>query len=88
MVNALQLLVYLPLFSINMPSNTKQFYNMIAGLVEFDILPADWVGEDLFKFEEEEALNTNFEMMDIFLKANTIAILHIIILDYLTVRFT
>lgn len=66
MVNALQLLVYLPLFNINMPSNTKQFYNIIAGLVEFDILPSDWVGEDLFEFEDGETYNTNFEMMDIF----------------------
>jgi len=88
MVNALQLIVYIPLFSINMPSNAKYFYNLIVGFVEFDIFPADWVGEDLFKFEEGEAFNANFETMDIFLKANTITIFHIIILDSLTVRFT
>lgn len=66
MVNSLQLIVNLPLFNLDMPANAKFFFAKIANIVEFDIFPSDWVGEDMFKFDEGKPFNADFELMDIF----------------------
>jgi len=49
-----------------MAANARYFFSLLAGIVEFDIVPADWLETDVFSFKEEVPLNHNFEMMDIF----------------------
>lgn len=65
MIHTLQLIVNLPLYDIVMPANAKFFFSLLANIVEFDILQSDWL-QEYFDFKEEEPLNQNFEMMDIF----------------------
>jgi len=40
MINALQIIVHIPLMSIQMPSNLLVFYQLLISVVTFDILPA------------------------------------------------
>jgi len=66
MVNGLHIIIYTPLFSVRIPANTKHFFAAIAEVLEFSILPSDWIGADMFKFKEEEPFTEDFELMDIF----------------------
>ena len=67
MINSLQILIHLPIFSIPIPLNARLFYAAIIAVTQFDVLPTDTINKWLFEFEDsEEEQNENFKNMDIF----------------------
>ena len=67
MINALQILIHLPIFSIPIPLNAQIFCSTIIAITQFDVLPTETLNEWFFDFDEQdEAQNANFENMDIF----------------------
>jgi hypothetical protein len=53
MINALQLIIHLPLMKIILPSNVMMFFSIILPFVMFDILDADYTTALWFDFEEK-----------------------------------
>ena len=67
MLNTLQILIHLPIFSIPIPLNAMVFYSSIISITQFDLVPTDFFNELFFDFDsKDEALNQNFNSMDIF----------------------
>eukprot|EP00347_Sterkiella_histriomuscorum_P007176 403349968 len=53
MINALQLILAMPLLDIQLPANTKMFYNLLISMSSFDVLPTQELGEEtLAKMEK------------------------------------
>ena len=52
MINCLQMIVYMPLFSIVIPANLAMVMDLLITIATFDVIPEiDWVLEDfLFSF--------------------------------------
>lgn len=63
MINGLQMIIYLPLFRVNMPANAKYFYSMIVEIIDFEILPSNWIRTDLFELKEGEPFSQDFKLM-------------------------
>ena len=66
MINALQIIVHIPLFGLNLPYNLLFFYQTILTIVQMDILPEQWTGSSTSILEYDEGkgpLNVYFEMM-------------------------
>ena len=64
MVNALQLIVHVPMFSIAFPSNAYFFFSLIIGIINFDVVPTEELLKAIFNFDpEDEAVNLNFDFM-------------------------
>lgn len=51
-VNALQLIVHMPLANIVFPANAHFFFSILRDIVTFDILPTDFIKYDMFLFSE------------------------------------
>mmetsp|Transcript_42755 Transcript_42755/g.41107 ORF Transcript_42755/g.41107 Transcript_42755/m.41107 type:complete len:105 (-) Transcript_42755:753-1067(-) len=60
MINALQIIVNIPLFTISFPANAKMFYSFIVGIATFDVIPMEAIQEKFFSFTETEAKNQQF----------------------------
>ena len=69
MINVLQIIVHMPLFSVNFPSNSLALYSMIILITKFDILPSASMGESVFTFDDDGAYNEAFDTLDIFWNA-------------------
>jgi hypothetical protein len=57
LINALQMIVYLPLFNINFPANMNMFNSILISVATFDIIPKiEEINRLIFKFKltEEE----------------------------------
>ena len=63
MINALQLIVHVPLFSISFPQNAQSYFAKIIFVVNFDILPSKIILNKAFDFEKQEPINSNYEIM-------------------------
>ena len=62
MVNAQQIIVYLPLFNISCPANIGLLFNVIMKIAAFDIVTEiDEINEDIWHLDETEPLTPNFE---------------------------
>mmetsp|Transcript_39890 Transcript_39890/g.29426 ORF Transcript_39890/g.29426 Transcript_39890/m.29426 type:complete len:103 (+) Transcript_39890:99-407(+) len=57
MINALQIIVNIPLFTISFPANAKMFYSFIVSIATFDIIPMDKIEEKFFSFTKTDAKN-------------------------------
>ena len=66
MINVLQLIVHMPLFSLNFPSNVKFFFSLMIDITNFSFLNTDQVDSKLFNFTKTQPFNQNFDDMDIF----------------------
>ena len=66
MINALQIIVNVPLFSISFPANAAMFYSFVANIATFNIFPTTTMEDYLFKFGNFTPFNDNFNTMDIF----------------------
>ena len=62
MINALQIIVHIPVFSVTFPDFAGTFFNMLMTLASFNVIDT---GPMLFFFEfkETEPLNDNFDSM-------------------------
>ena len=54
MINALQMILHLPIMSIKFPSNTMNFYQAIKPFVAFDLLDNNEVFESIFHLEDPD----------------------------------
>jgi len=64
MVNTLQLLTHIPLFSINLPSNALNFFSLIIGISNFSIVDVESIEKRVLKMEEGDAAHSpNFKEM-------------------------
>ena len=68
MINTLQLIVHVPLFTINFPANAQYMFQFIVSVSQFDIIPTDFIDGILDKFQitSDDAYNDQFESLDIF----------------------
>ena len=63
MINALQLIVHLPMFSVVFPANAQFVFSLIIGLTKFNIIPVDSLISFYLIFtdyEEDEIEGQNF----------------------------
>ena len=65
MINALQLIVHVPLFSLKFPANAQYMYSMLQSLSNFDIIP-EQITDKIKKAIKLNAINSHFEQLDIF----------------------
>jgi len=64
MVNTLQLLTHVPLFSVVLPSNALQFFMVLIEVQNFSFIPIDSVNDSILNFREEDAPHSvNFKLM-------------------------
>ena len=43
----MQIIILIPLFNIYMPANAKQTFNVLLQVAAFDMIPTDFVYEDM-----------------------------------------
>lgn len=61
MINSLQLIVHLPVFSLNFPANASQLLTKLIEVSSFSLLPMDQINNLVFNFTETDALNPRFD---------------------------
>ena len=73
-LNVMQLMLNMPLVSVNFPANTLIFYKAMIDLANLNILPYDTINQRIFRFNSDDSddsfsqlsLPLNFQMIDIF----------------------
>lgn len=63
MINALQLIIRVPLFTIEMPYNAQMFFKTLVSIASFDLLPVDFLNEFFFHFTETDPVSESFDEM-------------------------
>jgi len=63
MVNTLQLIVHLPLFSVVHPSNILYFYTLLIGVASFSIIDVQEIQQRIFEFSEGDSHTLNFKLL-------------------------
>jgi len=63
MLNTLQLIVHLPLFSVVHPSNALTFYLLLFEVANFSLLDTSDVQAKVLKIGEEDPHTFNFEIL-------------------------
>jgi hypothetical protein len=66
MINTLQLITRIPLFSLPFPSNVQLFFSLLVDVTNFSFLDTEEFNRKVFKFKNEQAFNENFKQIDIF----------------------
>ncbi len=57
----------MPLSNVAFPANSQFFFSILRDVVTFDVLPTDFIKEDIFEFSETQTDSVFFEI-DIFTK--------------------
>ncbi len=52
MINAMQIIVHLPLMTRNFPANAKFVFSLFIELALFDIIPEDLLVNSMFELDE------------------------------------
>jgi len=64
LVNTLQLVTHVALFSIVLPSNLLTFYSILIEAANFELLPSESIINSILSFREEDPSHSvNFELM-------------------------
>ena len=50
-INALQMILHLPMLLILIPANVGAFFSIILPVVQFDLLDPEWTTELVFEFD-------------------------------------
>ena len=66
MINVLQILLNLPLFSLSFPANVQIIFSLIIGITNFSFFQTTIVENVFFTFTPTDPYNLNFDAMDIF----------------------
>lgn len=66
MINVMQIITNMPLFAIAFPANSKYFFRIIVDIMNFNLLPSDTISAGIFKFSDTDAVNDDFDELDIF----------------------
>ena len=61
MINTQQIILMLPLFYLSIPANCSIFFGFLMKIAAFDIIPTDYLYEDLLGFEKPDAINENLD---------------------------
>lgn len=67
MINTLQLIVHVPLFTLWFPANAAYMYSFIITISNFNIIP-DGITEKVYSVfsSDDETYSSQFELLDIF----------------------
>lgn len=61
LIHSLSMVVFLPLFNINLPVNFQNVINFLANIAFFDIVPyIDDINEAIFQFSEKSLVPVRF----------------------------
>ncbi len=66
MINVLQIIVHMPLFTIAFPTSSKMFFSILISVSQFDVLPSELLDQIFFNFDEAEPYSFEFSELDIF----------------------
>ncbi len=58
-------MVHMPLANIAFPANAQFFFTLLKDIVTFDILPTEFIENDLFEFSDSQTDSVFFDF-DIF----------------------
>ena len=61
MIEALQVIILLPLLSVSMPANTGKFFGHLTQIAAFDLLETNEFFTEELELEPKEPLSINFE---------------------------
>ena len=61
MIEALQVIILLPLLSASMPANTGMVFDQLTQIAAFDLLETNEFLTELLELEPKEPLSANFE---------------------------
>jgi hypothetical protein len=65
MINVMQIIVHMPLLSVQFPENAQFFLSLILEISSFEILPTSWINSiksKLFTFSKEEPEEKFYKM--------------------------
>ena len=69
MINALQIIVLIPLFSLSFPVNVQICFGLLVQITQFNIVSTTNFDQSTFpQFSNTDPYNDNFNAMDIFSK--------------------
>ena len=60
MINGLQIMSHMPLCNIKFPANAELFNGFIIEIALFDILPSEYMLEQIVYYPQEDSFNLNF----------------------------
>ena len=60
LINVMQMLVTLPLVSVNYPQNALMFNQIFISIANFSIIPVDWLLRKIFKFGPQKPFTQSF----------------------------
>ena len=63
MVNVLQIIANMPLFSLSFPANVQVVFNMIIQATNFSFYSTETLEDFMFTFTSTNSFNQNFNMM-------------------------
>lgn len=66
MINTLQLIVRIPLISLNYPVNVQICYGLLVDMTNFNPIGMGSLNDKFFNFSDTESYNDNFNALDIF----------------------
>jgi hypothetical protein len=61
MINALQLIVNVPLFTLNMPANASYFFNLLVNIMNFNVIPTSQIESYFYNMVDSSPLNSAFD---------------------------
>jgi hypothetical protein len=66
MINVLQLIVRIPLFSLSFPVNVQMCFSILIDVTNFNVISTDTIESSMFIFTDTDPFNDNFSAIDIF----------------------
>ena len=61
-LNSQQVVIQMPLFkNLHFPANSLAFNEFLLKIVNFDLVPTEWLEESLYKVRDQDSFNINFE---------------------------
>jgi hypothetical protein len=66
LINCLQLITHIPLFSVIYPANAKYFYKLILSTSQFDLIDNFNSTTNILKFTDNAPYNDRCDELDIF----------------------
>ena len=65
MIDAQQIIVMMPLFNVNLPTNAGIFFRLVMRIASFDLLPTDAFYDKYFNMKKDDRgpINDNFKQL-------------------------
>jgi hypothetical protein len=75
MINSLQVVTSIPLFTINFPGNFLIFLDYLVDIANFNLIPTSTIESKMFKFTNSPSFNNAFNQLGKLISCNTNAII-------------